>query len=74
MTGWVRRLLAGRQLERQLDAELRDHVERQVADYLRTGMRETEARRQALITGWHRAGEGAVSRRARHDMAGAHRA
>jgi predicted permease len=49
MTSWIRRLTQGQQLERQLDAELRDHVERQVADYVRAGMGEAEARRQALI-------------------------
>lgn len=49
MKSWLSRLVRGRQLDRQLDAELRDHVERQVADYMRGGMTETEARRQALI-------------------------
>lgn len=49
MMSWLSRLVRGRRLERQLDAELRDHVERQVADYVRSGMNEIEARRQALI-------------------------
>jgi hypothetical protein len=41
--------MQGRLLERQLDAELLDHVERQTADYVRSGMEPVEARRQALI-------------------------
>jgi len=49
MMSWLSRLVRGRRLDRQLDAELRDHVERQVADYMGGGMSETEARRQALI-------------------------
>jgi predicted permease len=49
MMSWLSRLVRGRRLERQLDAELRDHVDRQVADYVRGGMSETEARRQAFI-------------------------
>jgi predicted permease len=49
MTGWLRRLLGGRHMERQLDAELRDHVERQVADFMRAGMSEADARRRALV-------------------------
>ena len=32
-------------LESELDAELRDHVERQVADHVRAGMSAREARR-----------------------------
>jgi putative ABC transport system permease protein len=48
MTRWLRRLFRGRQLERQLAAELRDHVERQVADLVRRGMSETDARRKTL--------------------------
>ena len=50
MAGWWRRLLRGRQMERQLDAELRDHVERHVADSVRSGMNEMDARRQALMS------------------------
>ena len=36
-------------MERELDAELRDHVQRQVADHMRAGMSEQEARRRARI-------------------------
>src|SRR5687768_10543734 len=50
MTQWLRRLFRGPLLERQLDAELRDHVERLAADYVRRGMSETDARRNALIS------------------------
>jgi putative ABC transport system permease protein len=44
---WWGRLLGRRKLEMQLDAELRDHVERQVADLVRAGVSEGEARRRA---------------------------
>ena len=44
---WWTRLTRRRTLERQLDAELRDHVERLVADYRREGLTEAEARRRA---------------------------
>jgi putative ABC transport system permease protein len=47
---WWSRLLGRRKLEVQLDAELRDHVERQVADHVRAGMSEAEARRRALAS------------------------
>jgi predicted permease len=36
-------------LDRQLDREVADHVERQTQDYIRAGMREGEARRRAAI-------------------------
>ena len=34
--------------EAQLDAEMRDHLERQVADYVAAGMTPEEARPRAL--------------------------
>ena len=34
---WWRRLLQRGRVERQLDAELRDHLERLVAEYVRSG-------------------------------------
>jgi putative ABC transport system permease protein len=43
------RLFQRKKLEAQLDLELRDHVERQTADYIRDGMAESDARRRALI-------------------------
>jgi predicted permease len=46
---WLTRLLRRGRLERQLDAELRDHLERQVADYVRDGMSEADARRRARL-------------------------
>jgi hypothetical protein len=46
---WWRRLVQRDRLERQLDAELRDHVERMVADYLAEGLSEAEARRRATL-------------------------
>jgi predicted permease len=47
--GVLGRLLRRRRLEAQLDAELRDHLERQTADYVRAGLGEAEARRRARI-------------------------
>ncbi len=46
MTLW-QRLFGRRQLDRELEVELRDHLERQVADYMREGSSEAEARRRA---------------------------
>jgi predicted permease len=46
---WLGRLLRRRRLEEELDAELRDHVERQVADHVAAGMTEAEARRRANL-------------------------
>jgi predicted permease len=46
---WWGRLPGRRRLEAQLDAELRDHVERLVADYVRAGMSEPEARRRTRL-------------------------
>ena len=47
---WWRRVFARARLERELDAELRDHVERQTADLVATGINPAEARRQALAS------------------------
>jgi predicted permease len=46
---WWQRLRNRDRLERELDAELRDHLEREVTDYLRMGMSEGEARRRARL-------------------------
>ena len=46
---WWRGLWRRRDAERQLDAELRDHVERLVADYVRAGATEEAARRRARL-------------------------
>jgi putative ABC transport system permease protein len=46
---WWRRLLQRDRVERQLDAELRDHFDRLVADYVRSGTTEAEARRRARL-------------------------
>ena len=48
MSWWTRKGNRGR-IEEELDAELRDHVERQVADYVRAGMSAREARRRARL-------------------------
>lgn len=46
---WWQRLLQKNEMERQLDKELRFHFENQVADLIRDGMTEREARRRARI-------------------------
>jgi predicted permease len=46
---WWGRLLRRRNVETQLDKELRDHIERQVADYTSAGLSESDARRRALL-------------------------
>ena len=46
---WWRRLRNRERVESELDAELRDHVERQVADHVRAGLSEREARRRARL-------------------------
>jgi putative ABC transport system permease protein len=46
---WWRRLRSRDQLERELDAELRYHFDRQVDDNLRAGMSQEEARRLARL-------------------------
>lgn len=46
---WWRRLWRREELDRRLDAELRDHLERLVAAHLAAGTPEAEARRQAQI-------------------------
>ena len=45
----LQRLRHGERAEAELDAELRDHVERQVADHIRAGMSAQEARRRARL-------------------------
>jgi hypothetical protein len=44
-----RRLGRGRDREALLDAELRDHLDRLIADYVRSGLSEAEARRRARL-------------------------
>ena len=46
---WWQRLRNSDRLERELDAELRYHFDREVADNLRMGMSEEEARRRARL-------------------------
>ena len=46
---WWTRLLRRSRLESQLDAELRDHIDRQVAANVAAGMSEPDARRRAQI-------------------------
>lgn len=46
---WLRRLFHKKESEDQLDAELRFHVERQIADYIASGMSTEEARRRARL-------------------------
>ena len=49
MTPW-RRWFRSRALERELDAELRDHIEREVAEGVRAGNAEADVRRQIRLT------------------------
>jgi len=44
---WWKRLIRGRQLDKQIADELRFHFDCQVTDNMRAGMSETEARRRA---------------------------
>jgi predicted permease len=46
---WWRRLLHGRALESQLDAELRDHLDQLTADLVASGLTQADARRRALL-------------------------
>ncbi|MGB6834574.1 MAG: ABC transporter permease [Candidatus Acidiferrum sp.] len=46
---WLTRLFRKTRSEQQLDAELRFHIERQVADYVATGMPPDEGRRRAHL-------------------------
>ena len=46
---WLRRLFRKEQSEKQLDAELRFHMERQISDYIAAGMSLEEARRRARL-------------------------
>jgi putative ABC transport system permease protein len=46
---WWKRLLRRSELDVRLDQELRDHIERRVADEVAAGISEAEARRQAML-------------------------
>ena len=46
---WLHRLFHKEQSEKHLDAELRDHLERQISDYIASGLPPEEARRRANI-------------------------
>jgi putative ABC transport system permease protein len=46
---WLDRLLHRKQLEKQLDAELRFHYDQRVAEHIDSGMSESEARRSARL-------------------------
>ena len=46
---WWRRLRHRDRLDGELDRELRDHVERQVAEHVRAGLPDDEARRRARL-------------------------
>src|SRR6266849_8212759 len=47
---WWRRMLRRRALERELDAELRDHIAREIAEGVRAGQSEADVRRQIRLT------------------------
>jgi hypothetical protein len=44
---WFHRLFRKEAVEKQLDAELRFHIEQQISDYIAEGMNPGEARRRA---------------------------
>jgi predicted permease len=46
---WWARLLRRNRVETQLDRELHDHIERQVADHVAAGLSDREARRRAYV-------------------------
>jgi predicted permease len=46
---WWHRLFNRDRLDSELDRELSDHIERQVADFVRGGMTESDARRRARL-------------------------
>jgi putative ABC transport system permease protein len=46
---WLHRLFKKHQAENQLDAELRFHLERQISDYVASGLAPEEARRRANL-------------------------
>ncbi len=46
---WLRRLLRKEKTEKQLDSELRFHLEQQIAGYIEAGMDPDQARRQAQL-------------------------
>jgi putative ABC transport system permease protein len=46
---WLTRFFRNEQTEKHLDVELRDHLDRQVADYIASGMSPEEARRSAKL-------------------------
>lgn len=47
---WWRRVFRQQVLQRELDAELRDHIEREVAEGVRAGNSEADVRRQIRLT------------------------
>jgi len=47
--GWLRRLFSSKNLDRELDAELRHHLDLLVSAKMRAGMTEPEARREARM-------------------------
>lgn len=61
---WWRRLLRRADYERELDAELRDHLARQAADHVRAGHSDEDARRKAL----HRLGSVDATKEACRDV------
>jgi putative ABC transport system permease protein len=46
---WFQRFFAGNRMEKELDSELQFHMEQQIADKLRAGMTEDEARRATRL-------------------------
>ena len=47
---WFQRIIRKQQMEADLDKEMRDHIERQVSDYKRSGLPEEDALRKARLS------------------------
>ena len=66
---WLRRLLQRDRAERQLDAELRDHLERLTADYQRVASANRKRAEGTAGVRRARAGQGRLPGRPRHPLA-----
>jgi hypothetical protein len=49
MASWWKRLMGQKRLDRELDAELADHLARRVRDHVAAGLSDAEADRRARL-------------------------
>lgn len=63
---WLRRLFASKRMDQEFDSELRFHLEQQIADKVRAGMTEDEARRSTRLEFGGLAQMGRLPRKSRH--------